>query len=250
MLKLPLAALVLLLQRAGACDCNSCTDSDDIYDTKTWYLSSTCASNARAYVEDLKVASTDGSSFRITTSDDDSFDTYYSAASSSRDSKVTCFNMADNLRVGGGGRQIYVKFECKNMVYSCPIEYDINFACHELPTPRPTPSPTRPTPAPTPYPTRNEPTPAPTVDPNRPSCDSENVTDNSSCNEYCGGTSNYSWSTVNDCGFCRCPFSTKACGGGCDDPDDVSGALGAPEKSRSVIGILVAACLAAQLIRA
>lgn len=123
-----------------------------------------CPAGSVMSIGALNIASTDDSQFKV----------YLRTSSGGSNLNVawsnidrTCFDMSQFYQggVNAGTTNLGFLISCSNLIFSCPLKYDVIFQCSSTPSPTPSPS----TPSPTPSPSTPSPTPASTQC-NGPSC--------------------------------------------------------------------------------
>jgi hypothetical protein len=127
------------------CDCRICPDSTTVpaNSERQLFNSPPCPAGSAAAVSSINVQSTDGSGFQISTMDDPSDTTHYTAGSTN--SLVTCFKMGSGSNVGGQKSRIYVVMRCRNGLKPCSLRYSIRLICRSVAatsTSKSTPAPT------------------------------------------------------------------------------------------------------------
>ncbi|KAL6072309.1 hypothetical protein QOT17_005693 [Balamuthia mandrillaris] len=128
--ELPLLVLLLLaavpLGSLAQCNCVACMDEAVVSAGATRQLfSGSCDNGEIAAISELRIHSTDESTFTVRTKDHAESSMYYTGASS--DDHVYCYNSASSNV--GGSSQISVTVTCTNFWYACPLEYDIRGVC-------------------------------------------------------------------------------------------------------------------------
>eukprot|EP00808_Paulinella_micropora_P017052 g28525.t1 len=114
----------------GSCDCTGCTGTITVSDPAWLPAPSACSGeNEVLVVSELRVASTDLSTFDVTSWVNSSKLRYYIDLSSSG-ADTTCFNMP-NLDIGITA-DMRPEVTCKNNILSCPLQYDLQYACRKL----------------------------------------------------------------------------------------------------------------------
>eukprot|EP00808_Paulinella_micropora_P028570 g7737.t1 len=130
MLLLTTGVLLLLVRFSrGACNCYGCTSTQTV-STSYWLPApSACSDPSEALVvSELRVASTDDSTFDVTGWTNSSQSYYYVSL---QDSDVTCFNTVVDTDVSITA-DMRLQVTCKNKVLSCPLTYDVQYACRKL----------------------------------------------------------------------------------------------------------------------
>ena len=126
-----LVLLGMLSHAGGACSCSGCTSTKTV-STSLQIAGGSCSNGMLAAVDELKVQSTDGSIFKVFTSDSSYYYdglTNYKEGGTTQGTTATCFNMASNIYVGAEKSNIYVYVVCKNSYYDCPIKFDVSLVC-------------------------------------------------------------------------------------------------------------------------
>ena len=120
------------------CDCNTCIETDSAsVGINKWYGFS-CPNQYNAYITDIRIATTDGSTIDVKTKDSINSQYYYTFGSSL---SVTCMERSGYL-IGGNSSTIGILIKCDNIIQRCPYKYDIGSTCiKNIPTPIQTPTP-------------------------------------------------------------------------------------------------------------
>lgn len=111
---------------AASCSCPGCaSESIGARSTTTWSLINPCSGGAQAVVTKYNIGTTDGSDLYISTRTSTSASNEFTSGSWAN---TECVRQT-GVNVGGLSSNIYVMVKCLNLIFSCPVVQDIDFAC-------------------------------------------------------------------------------------------------------------------------